>query len=518
MYNQIYKPSTAFLYTRVSTEEQSLNGNSLKVQEEVLRQYCFLKDIAIEKVFVENYSAKTFKRPQWKKLMAEIENTKIPPDVVLFTRWDRFSRNTGEAYHVIKCLQSLGVNTQAIEQPLDLSIPENKMMLAFYLAIPEVENDRRGLNIRNGIRKAKECGKWVGPAPLGYINHTYSNGSKAILQKEPEASIIRQIFIELALGKCKASFLYEKAREQGLKCSKSHFWNIIKNPVYAGKIRSQLNNKESFVVYGNHIGIVSEEVFDKVQSFFAEDKRTYCIGYRPELPFRGYITCPICGKNLTGSGSKGRKLRYFYYHCTRKCKYRIRASSVFNWFLVSLSKLQLSGIYFAQYQDTLKSLAENRLQDLKAENQKASKSMNIFLDRIGKAKELMLNQEISFESYFDIKKDYENKIEALSKVINLCSKKIYRIVSNSDSVAKELFRLHDFYCNLNEENREAFLRLTLLRSSVWFSSDAVSIFKSTFDDLFKRREGDFESKKDNTNTKEITELLYQLSLLQLDML
>ncbi len=509
--------TTAFLYTRVSTEEQSLKGNSLKIQQDILYHYCQLHDIAIEKEFCEHYSAKTFKRPQWEKLMVEIEKTKMTPDVVLFTRWDRFSRNTGEAYHVIKCLQSLGVNTQAIEQPLDLSIPENKMMLAFYLAIPEVENDRRGLNIRNGIRKAKECGKWVGPAPLGYINHTYSNGSKAIVQREPEASIIRKVFMKLALGKCKVSFLYEEAREQGLKCSKSHFWNIIKNPVYAGKIRSQLNNKESFITYGNHIGVVTEEVFDKVQLFFAEDKRAYCIGFRPKLPFRGYIKCPICGKNLTGSGSKGRKLRYFYYHCTRKCKYRIRASTVFNWFLVSLSKLKLSGTHFTHYQDTFKRLTENRLQDLETQNHKASMSMDIFLDRIAKAKELMLNQEISFESYCEIKRDCESKIEALSKVINSCSKKIYMIVSTADSVAKEIFRLHDFYCNLNEENREVFLRLTLLRSSVWINSDGDNIFKIPFNDLFKRRDGDIGSENDSSITKEIAELLHQLSLLQLDM-
>ncbi len=510
--------STAFLYSRVSTEEQSSKGNSLKIQQEILYKYCQLSDVVIQKEFAEEYSAKTFKRPQWKRLMEEVESSKLRPDVVLFTRWDRFSRNAGEAYHVIKCLKSLGVNTQAIEQPLDLSIPENKMMLAFYLAIPEVENDRRGLNIRNGIRKAKECGKWVGPAPIGYLNHTYSNGSKVIVQKEPEASIIKQVFMKLVVGKCTVSSLYEEAREQGLKCSKSHFWNIIKNPVYAGKIRSQLSNKESFVIYGNHIGIVSEDVFDKVQLLFAEDKRAYCIGFRPELPFRGYMKCPICGKNLTGSGSRGRKLRYFYYHCTRKCKYRVRASSVFNWFLVRLSKLRFSGMYVSQYQDTLKSLTENRLQDLKAQNNKASMSMDIFLDRIGKAKELMLNQEISFESYCDIKRDCEGKIEALSKVINSCSKKIYTIVSNRDNVAKEIFRLHDFYCTLNEENRDTFLRLTLLRSSVWINSDGDNIFKFPFNDLFKRREGDIGSENDSSIIKEVAELLYQLSLLQLNRL
>jgi len=60
------------------------------------------------------------------------------PDTI--TKWDGFSRNAGDAYQMINILSTLGVEPQAIEQPLDISIPENKLMLAIYLAQPEVEN------------------------------------------------------------------------------------------------------------------------------------------------------------------------------------------------------------------------------------------------------------------------------------------------------------------------------------------------------------------------------------------
>jgi site-specific DNA recombinase len=91
-------------------------------------------------------------------------------DLVLFTKWDRFSRNAGDAYAMINTLNRIGVEPQAIEQPLNLEIPENKMMLAFYLAAPEVENDRRALNIIGGMRRARKEGRWMGTAPLGYKN------------------------------------------------------------------------------------------------------------------------------------------------------------------------------------------------------------------------------------------------------------------------------------------------------------------------------------------------------------
>jgi len=40
-------------------------------------------------------------------------------------------------------VQGYGVEVQAIEQPLDLSIPENLMMLSVYLSMPEIDNRRR---------------------------------------------------------------------------------------------------------------------------------------------------------------------------------------------------------------------------------------------------------------------------------------------------------------------------------------------------------------------------------------
>src|SRR5882757_11309891 len=92
---------------------------------------------------------------------------------------------------MISTLRRLGVEPQAIEQPLDLSVPENKMMLAFYLAAPEVENDRRALNVIHGMRRARKEGRYMGLAPIGYINKTDEAGKKYIAPQEPQASVIR---------------------------------------------------------------------------------------------------------------------------------------------------------------------------------------------------------------------------------------------------------------------------------------------------------------------------------------
>src|ERR1700712_5546369 len=121
-------------------------------------------------------------------------------DLVLFTKWDRFSRNAPDAYQMIGTLKMLGIEPQAIEQPLDMEVPENKMMLAIYLTAPEIENDRRALNTFYGLRRAKKEGGGVSQATFGYVNRHDEGGKKYIAVNPPQAEIMRWIFEELAKG------------------------------------------------------------------------------------------------------------------------------------------------------------------------------------------------------------------------------------------------------------------------------------------------------------------------------
>jgi len=184
----------ADLYIRVSTDEQADKGYSQRNQEEFLRKYCDINKISIRKVILEDHSAKTFNRSEWKKYLLELRKHKCQADFVLFLKWDRFSRNAGDAYQMINTLRKLGVEPQAIEQPLDLAVPENKMILAFYLAAPEVENDRRALNVIHGMRRARKEGRYMGLAPVGYVNKTDEAGKKLKSPIEPQANILRWAF------------------------------------------------------------------------------------------------------------------------------------------------------------------------------------------------------------------------------------------------------------------------------------------------------------------------------------
>lgn len=181
----------ADLYVRVSTDEQADKGYSQRNQEEVLRRYCEINTITVRKVIFEDHSAKTFNRPAWSTFFKGLYRQKGQTDLVLFTKWDRFSRNAADAYQMINTLRKLGIEPQAIEQPLDLTIPENKLLLALYLTAPEVENDRRALNVSHGMRRAKKEGRWMGGAPMGYINRVREDGRKYIAPKAPQSVIMQ---------------------------------------------------------------------------------------------------------------------------------------------------------------------------------------------------------------------------------------------------------------------------------------------------------------------------------------
>jgi site-specific DNA recombinase len=332
---------TADLYIRVSTDEQADKGYSQRNQEEMLQKYCAMNGIAVRKVVYEDHSAKTFNRPQWKALLLHLKRYKGKSDLVLFLKWDRFSRNAGDAYQMINTLRKLGVEPQAIEQPLDMSVPENKMMLAFYLAAPEVENDRRALNVIHGMRRARKEGRYMGKAPFGYINKSDETGRKYIAVNEPQAKVLRWAFEEIAKGVFNTEQIYLLSKEKGFTGAKSLFWFAIRNPVYCGKIFiPKYKDDESQYVKAQHEPIITEYLFEQVQDVLDGRKRKYLpkVESKPTLPLRGFLVCPECGKILSGSVSKGKRLYYSYYHCFGGCNYRLRAEGPNDQFVAELKK------------------------------------------------------------------------------------------------------------------------------------------------------------------------------------
>lgn len=409
---------TADLYIRVSTDEQADRGYSQRNQEELLRKYCDINALQVNRVIYEDHSAKTFNRPQWTSLLSELKKRNNKVDLILFTKWDRFSRNAGDAYQMISLLRKLGVEPQAIEQPLDLSIPENKMMLAFYLAAPEVENDRRALNIFHGMRRAKKEGRWVSTAPIGYDNKISDDGRKYIAPKEPQAGIMKWVFETLANGTLAADQVRQYAVKKGLKCSRNNFWNIVRNPIYCGKIFiPKFKDEEARVVQGLHESLISEALFYDVQDVLDGKKRKLRLNTKAtsndNLPLRGYLVCSTCERMLTGSASRGRSNLYYYYHCIASCGCRFKAEVANEAFVNQLKKFKPHQAVISLYKTIINKAYKSKCSQQQYGSRQMMDDISKMNEKIAKGRELLLAGDIDAGDYRTIKNSSEEQIYRL---------------------------------------------------------------------------------------------------------
>ncbi|MFF5380928.1 recombinase family protein [Pedobacter suwonensis] len=407
---------TADLYIRVSTDEQAEKGYSLNLQKHILEKYCELNKINIRQIVIEDFSAKTFNRPEWNNLLAFLKRNRNESNLLLFTRWDRFSRNTSDAYQTIAALKKLGIEAQAVEQPLNLNVPENKLMLAIYLTMPEIENDRKGLSTQAGLRRAKKEGRWTGPAPLGYINKTTEEGKKYVAIKEPQASIVQWIFYCLENYDFAPENVLHIANKKGLVCSKNNFYCIINNPMYCGKVSvPKYQNEEAYYVIGRHQPLITEEQFDSIQKKLKIKSKSHGIGIlEPEqLLMRGFLYCSKCNKKLTGSAPGGSKTKIYYYHCTSKCGMRFRASLTNQKFIELINDLFVDKEVIRLFIKMMIQAHTSQVGPIPEKRKQLSSEIKAVNRKAVRARELMLEKQLESEEYELIKNSSDKKIRHL---------------------------------------------------------------------------------------------------------
>lgn len=62
---------------------------------------------------------------------------------------------------------------------------------------------------------------------------------------------MREAFEELAKGRYTVTQVPQQAKEKGITCGYKNFWNIIRNPVYCGKILiPKYKDEDEYFVYG----------------------------------------------------------------------------------------------------------------------------------------------------------------------------------------------------------------------------------------------------------------------------
>lgn len=436
----------AYLYVRVSTDEQADKGYSQKHQDEQLRKHCDAHQIDIAGVYWEDSSGKTFNRPEFNKLLNHIKQHKRSANLLLFLKWDRFSRNVAESYSMIHQLGKLGIEPQAIEQPLDMSIPESKIMLAIYLAAPEVENDRRALNVIAGMRKAMKEERHVNMAPRGYRN-VRDGHNKPTIEPNKDAPIIKWLFEEASRGLCPIIELWRMARRKGLKIGKSQLWNLLRNPFYYGILLIPAYKKEPAVyVKAIHEPLISESLFKDVQDVLNGRKRkvrSHTHGMKEEFPLRGFVICPKCEKVLTASTSRGNGGQHHYYHCTKGCPLRIKAEDINDKFVQELFKIKAN----QNSQEFHAAIIRKALNIDEADQSKKTAHLKTEIEKrkaaIDKARKKVLDGIWEDDDFLETKKQYQPEIVEMER-------QLANADDSDSSLEEEIAFCTQFIANLPE--------------------------------------------------------------------
>ena len=409
----------AIIYTRVSTDEQN-NGYSPSDQKDKLNKYCENNNIEIVGFYHDDESGKTFNRPQWLNIMQFIKKNSGYVDNILFLKWDRFSRNVAEAYITIRDLKKMGVEPQSIEQPLDFEIPESKIMLAIYLAAPEVDNDRRALNIFHGIRRGKKEGRWLGACLRGYINTRDANNRPIIAPEGGEQEeLVKRAFTEFASGLYNIEELRLKLQREGLKCNRNSFWKLLRNKGYIGKVLVPAYKDEpAHWVDGVHEAIIDNDTFYTVQDILEGRRKKLPNKFqtiREEFPLRGFLTCSKCGRTLTASSSRGKMgTLFYYYHCSKGCKERYKSNLANEKFEALLQReINPNSQAIRLFGEILKNRFKDRSCSVRAEIEKVQKDISKQKQRLKNAKEMVLDGEISSADYKEMKFEIEEVLEKL---------------------------------------------------------------------------------------------------------
>jgi site-specific DNA recombinase len=418
----------AIIMARVSSDEQA-KGYSLGIQEESLRKHCANNEIEIVQVFKEDHSAKNFDRPEWKKLLQYIRSNKNNVDYVLFTSWDRFSRNITDALIEIRNLKKVNIEVKAIEQPIDISIPENKAILALYLAMPEIDNDRRSIKIRGGVRAALKSGRLSRKAPRGYRN-TRDENNKPLIVAGDDAKHIQYLFKEVAKGRTQSE-IRDELNIKGFKISCNGSSVILRNEVYMGKVVVPEEGDEPMeVIEGIHKGLISEKLFCKVQELLEknliERNKPKAFTRKDNLPLRGIVRYSKCQSKMTGSGSRGKLgKKYFYYHCNDCANERYRSEKANRLMEDVLDEFKFKKGVIKLYEELVKHIYERNEKDNTAELSKVQKSIVKQKQRISNLQDMLIDGVVDQDAFQSMNKRYKDELILLeNRLHNMSSNKL----------------------------------------------------------------------------------------------
>jgi len=293
------------IYCRVSTDEQALEGYSIRGQLEKLKSYVSAKGWSIYDVYVdEGISGKNItERPAINRMIGDVKAGHVKN--VLVFKLDRMTRSVADLVQLIDLFKTYDCAFNSLTESIDTSTASGRMFLKIIGIFAEFERENIGERVRLGVeRKAREGYSIAAGIP----SFGYDKDSTDKIQKinKAEATTVRRVFDMYTHQNMTLNGIAKALNAEKVSTKLNSIWNsgtiymLLTNPNHIGNVRyGTLQPDRYFEAEGKHEAIISKELFDETQLLLEKNKRTTPTKRGVERNcLLGVVFCGLCGTRM----------------------------------------------------------------------------------------------------------------------------------------------------------------------------------------------------------------------------
>ena len=390
------------LYVRVSTEEQAVNGDSLRTQREELTKYALNNGFHIYGIYEDDgFSATNLKRPALQRLLKDVTQGNI--NRILITKLDRLSRGVRNYYKILDVLDENSVFWQTVFEKYDSSTANGRLHINIMLSVAENESAQTSERIRSVFKTKTENKELIsGKIPIGLKRED----KKLVIDENKKQIVLDAFQFYKETTSAYQTFQKLDLKYPDLQLNYMRAYRILTNKLYIGVKETRYGDVEGFCP-----SIIDKVTFENTQRLLKKNARKKSHNNSDGYIFQGLLKCAECGYTLGGKFySKNIESSKYYYICKRhhlaqKCSCKTNFNEVkieerlLHEFIPQLKK------YISDYEYKEKHFKKIDM----------SKEILTIENKLSKLKDLYVRDLIRIEDYEKDYKGYVLQLEELQK-------------------------------------------------------------------------------------------------------